>query len=169
MRRRTVDVEIKTNKVLSPSNQTRTKSKLNSAANSPKPTTSNYLSHLNHSNNSKSSTSSTAKPTLTKKPLNTKPDLKKFSESEDDSTPKSSNDNLHDESIKANHVKKLCQLKHHEIQTRMQKQRQEMLLNKQKSLNEFKLKLKQEEEARRLEAEAKLKAQKTISCKLKRK
>lgn len=193
IRRRTMD-ETKTNKLSAMPNNNLQKVKNIVQRNSPKPQTSNYLSHLNQlnnnttsinnisNNNSTNSSSkiinSSIKQSVNKRPTNGIRNLltatKTIDESDEDQILKKSNENLNEDTenssssikkTKQAESKALTQLKHSEIHSRIQKQRQEMLLSKQKSLNEFKNQLRiKQEEAKRVDAYKKQKINRNLTC-----
>ncbi len=174
LRRKTLE-EPKSNR-LSPT-KLKTKPTINQRINSPKPTTSNYLSHLGQTSSIVAATKldtnknvvnnrilfSNKKQTLPTK--SQQMSTKKIAESDDDSKMNDSS-NEDDITIRAkqadtttntnNSTRTLTQIKHSEIHSRIQKQRQEMLLSKQKSLNEFKNQLRLQEEAKKLETKTKI-------------
>lgn len=153
VRRRTVD-ELKTNKTSTPPPNKISKLKITQQSNSPKPTTSNYLSHLNQNSSKIDTKTLTKQISSTRKAVkNILINTKTLNDSDEDNASKISTENIssNDEAknrLKSDTNRTLNQMKHSEIHSRIQKQRQEMLLCKQKSLNEFKnqLRIKHEEE-----------------------
>ena len=186
LRRKTVD-EPKANR-MSPT-KLKAKPTINQRINSPKPTTSNYLSHFGQtssivaaakldsnknqvnnrtlfSNKKQTLPTKGQQQTSTKKIYESDDDSKMNDSSNDDDITirakqndtainKNNNNNNNNNSI-SNSTRTLTQIKHSEIHSRIQKQRQEMLLSKQKSLNEFKNQLRLQEEAKKLETKSKI-------------